>query len=180
MIWNNLNSFVAFSFCVYYTHDEKGFPPPPSFQTVPYWMILISCKNNENNYIIVILEGCLTMHLPHEIKWNANLMQLGNFIDVFLARHVLGTYSHHQEHQMLSCSVWFSTPSFWMDGGLKSHCIGHVFDAVGAIHHPHRKHDLHSSSQDHPHLKTRCRKSYTPTHHLMLLMMGVCARNVLS
>jgi len=38
------------------------------------------------------------MHLPHEMKWNANLMQLGNFIDVLLARHVLGTYAHHQEH----------------------------------------------------------------------------------
>jgi len=24
------------------------------------------------------LEGCFTVHLPHEIKWNANLMQLGN------------------------------------------------------------------------------------------------------
>jgi len=44
------------------------------------------------------LEGCLTVHLPHEIKWRANLMQLGNFIDVFLARHVSGTYAYHQEH----------------------------------------------------------------------------------
>jgi len=44
------------------------------------------------------LEGCLTVHLPHEITWNANLMQLGNFIDIFLARHVSGTYVHHQEH----------------------------------------------------------------------------------
>ena len=34
----------------------------------------------------------------YEIKCNANLMQLGNFIDVFLARHVSGTYAHHQEH----------------------------------------------------------------------------------
>jgi len=25
-------------------------------------------------------------------------MKQGNFIDVFLARHVLGTYAHHQEH----------------------------------------------------------------------------------
>jgi len=25
-------------------------------------------------------------------------MQRGNFIDVFLARHVSGTYAHHQEH----------------------------------------------------------------------------------
>ena len=30
-----------------------------------------------------------------EIKWNANLMQLGNVIDVSLARHVSGTYAHH-------------------------------------------------------------------------------------
>ena len=36
--------------------------------------------------------------LPCEIKWNANLMQLGNFIDVFLAWHVSGIYAHHQEH----------------------------------------------------------------------------------
>jgi len=38
------------------------------------------------------IEGCLTVHLSHEIMWNANLMQQGNFIDVFLARHVSGTY----------------------------------------------------------------------------------------
>jgi len=25
-------------------------------------------------------------------------MQLGNFIGVFLTRHVSGTYAHHQEH----------------------------------------------------------------------------------
>ena len=29
--------------------------------------------------------------------WNANLIQLGNFTDVFLA-HVSGTYAHHKEH----------------------------------------------------------------------------------
>ena len=45
-------------------------------------------------------------------------MQQGNYINVFLARHVLGTYAHHQEHWMLSCSIWFSAPSFWMGGGL--------------------------------------------------------------
>ena len=47
---------------------------------------------------ILTLEGCLTVHLPHEILWNANLMQQGNFIDAFLARHISGTYAHHQEH----------------------------------------------------------------------------------
>ena len=49
---------------------------------------------------------CLTRHVtgfgeryvPREVERNANLMQLSNFIDVFLARHVSGTYAHHQEH----------------------------------------------------------------------------------
>ena len=27
--------------------------------------------------------------------WNASLMQQGNFIDIFLARHVSGTYAAH-------------------------------------------------------------------------------------
>ena len=63
------------------------------------------------------------MHLPHEIMWNANLMQQGNFIDISLARHVSGTYAHHQQHQMMSCSIWFSAPSFWMGGGLESRSL---------------------------------------------------------
>jgi len=50
------------------------------------------------------------MHLPQEIIWNANLMQQGNFINEYLARNVSGTYAHHQEYQMLSCSIWFSAP----------------------------------------------------------------------
>jgi len=44
-----------------------------------------------------------------------------------------------------------------MDGGLESRCVGRVYRADGAVrvarHHPHRTHDLHSSSQDH-HLTT--------------------------
>jgi len=39
-----------------------------------------------------------TNRLSDEIKRNASLMQLGNFIDVFLAQHVSGTYARHQEH----------------------------------------------------------------------------------
>ena len=64
-------------------------------------------------------------------------MQQGNFIDVrvFLARHVSGAYAHHQEHQMLSCSIWFSTPSFWMGGGLESRCVGRVCGEDGALLH---------------------------------------------
>jgi len=42
---------------------------------------------------------------------------------------------------MLSCSIWFSAPSFWMDGGLESSCVGRVYGADGAVrlarHHPH-------------------------------------------
>jgi len=37
-------------------------------------------------------------YFDDEIMWNATLMQQGNFIDIFLARHVSGTYAHHQEH----------------------------------------------------------------------------------
>jgi len=39
---------------------------------------------------------------------------------------------------MLICSVWFSAPSFWKDGGLESLCVGRVYGADGAVHHPHR------------------------------------------
>ena len=49
---------------------------------------------------------------------------------------------------MLSCSIWFSAPSFWMGGGLESLCVGRVYVANSAVHHPHRTHDLHSGSQD--------------------------------
>jgi len=60
-------------------------------------------------------------------------MQLGNFIDVFLTGHVSGTYVHHREHWMLSCSIWFSAPSYWMGGGLESCCVGRVDCAVCAV-----------------------------------------------
>jgi len=60
-------------------------------------------------------------------------MQQGNFINVFLARHVSGTYAHHQEHWMLNYSIWFSAPSFWMSGGLESSCVGRVYGADGAV-----------------------------------------------
>jgi len=88
-------------------------------------------------------------------------MQLGNFIDVFSAQHVSGTYAYHQEHHMLSCSIWFSAPSFWMGGGLESCCLGRVYGADGAVarHHPHRTHDLNSSSQDHHPSKNSVQKT---------------------
>jgi len=70
-------------------------------------------------------------------------MQQVNFIDVFLARHVSVTYAHHQEHWMLTCSIWFFAPSFWMGGG-------RVCGADGAVwQHPLHTHDLRSGSQNH-------------------------------
>ena len=35
---------------------------------------------------------------------------------------------------MLSCSIWFSAPSFWLDGDLESRCVGRVCGADGAVH----------------------------------------------
>jgi len=34
---------------------------------------------------------------------------------------------------MLSCGIRFSAPSFWMDGGLESRCVGRVHGADGAV-----------------------------------------------
>jgi len=31
---------------------------------------------------------------------------------------------------MLSSSIWFSAPSFWMGGGLENRCVGRVYGAV--------------------------------------------------
>ena len=47
---------------------------------------------------------------------------------------------------MLSYSIWFSAPSFWMGGGLERRCVGRVYGADGAVR---RTHDLRSSSQGH-------------------------------
>jgi len=103
-------------------------------------------------------------------------MQQCNFIDVFSALHVLGAYAHHQEHYMLSGSIWFSAPSFWMGGGLESRCVGCVYGANSAVRTLHTTHAAALKTTTHP--KTRCRKPYAATQHLMLLMVGVCARNL--
>jgi len=43
---------------------------------------------------------------------------------------------------MLSYSIWFSAPSFWMGGVLDSRCVGRVYGADGAVrrHYPHVHH----------------------------------------
>jgi len=62
--------------------------------------------NTTDQVINVNIEACSrnqccsgkAINIKYEIKWNANLMQLGNFINIFLVRHVWGTYAHYQEH----------------------------------------------------------------------------------
>jgi len=62
---------------------------------------------------------------------------------------------------MLSCSVWFPAPSFWMGCGFESRCVGRVYGADGAVrHYPHG--------------------TYVATQHLMLQIMGVYTRNMSS
>jgi len=48
-----------------------------------------------------------------------------------------------------------------MDGGLESRCVGCTYGADGAVrrHHPHRKHDLRSDSQDHHPSKNSVQKT---------------------
>jgi len=51
---------------------------------------------------------------------------------------------------MLSCSIWFSAPSFWMGGGgLESRCVGRVNGADGTGSATYSTHDLRSGPQDH-------------------------------
>jgi len=69
-----------------------------------------------------------------------------------------------------------------MGGDLESRCVGRVYGADGAVrrHHPHRTDDLNKITLLHqvgiPHYS----KPYAATQHLMLLMMGVCTRNMSS
>ena len=60
---------------------------------------------------------------------------------------------------MLSCSIWFSAPSFWMRGGLESRCVCRVCSADGARHHPHCTHDLSNGSEDHHPSKNSVQKT---------------------
>jgi len=83
---------------------------------------------------------------------------------------------------MLSCSIWFSAPSFWMGGGLENRCVGRVYSADGAVHGTlrtiHMTYAVVLKTTTHP--KTRRRKPYAATQHLMLLIMGACTRNMSS
>ena len=83
---------------------------------------------------------------------------------------------------MLGCSIRFSAPSFWMGGGLESRCVDRVCGADVAVHGTFRTaHTTYAAAlKTTTHPKTRCRKPYAAAQHLMLLMMGVCTRNMSS
>ena len=69
-----------------------------------------------------------------------------------------------------------------MGGGLESRCVGRVYGADGAVHDTVRTvHTTYAAAlKTTTHPKTRCKKPYAATQHLMLLMMGVCTRNMSS
>ena len=108
-----------------------------------------------------------------EIIWNANLMQQGNFINVFLARRVSGTYARPSSgtsdvelQRMVFCTEFLD--EWWSWEPLHRSCMGTANTTYAVA--------LKTTT----HLKTRCRKPYAATQHLMLLMMGVCTRNTSS
>jgi len=71
-----------------------------------------------------------------------------------------------------------------MGGGLESRCVGRVYGADGAVRPNGTIRTINTTyaaalkTTTHP--KTRCRKPYTATQQLMLLMMGICTRNMSS
>jgi len=76
---------------------------------------------------------------------------------------------------MLSCSIWFSAPICWMGGGLVYGVDGAVDGTFCTVHTTYT-----AALKMTTHPETRCRKPYAATQHLMLLMMGVCIRNMSS
>ena len=81
---------------------------------------------------------------------------------------------------MLSCSIWFSAPSFWMGDGLESLCVGLEYGADGDVHHPHSTHDLRSGSQYHHPSKNSVRKTIYCNSTSNASDDNVCTRNMSS
>jgi len=52
---------------------------------------------------------------------------------------------------MLSCNIWFSASSFWMGGGLESHCVGRVYGADGAVRHTRARAHTYTHTHTHTH-----------------------------
>jgi len=133
----------------------------------------VTHERAQNNNILK-LEGCLTVHLPHEIKWNANLMQQGNFIDVFLALTCFGyicpssgALDIELQHTVF-CTEFLDGWWFWEP--LRRSCVrcGWCRAAPSAPY----TWPMQRLSRPPPIQKLGAEK----TQHLMLLMMDVCTR----
>ena len=59
---------------------------------------------------LILFEGCLTVHLPHEIKWNANLMQQCNLLK-FLSSTCFGRIRPSSEALDVNLSQYLTN---WM------------------------------------------------------------------
>jgi len=86
---------------------------------------------------------------------------------------------------MLSWQHMVFCTELWKGGGLESRCVDRVYGADGAVCESHgifcTVHTTYAAAlKTTTHPKTRCRKPYAATQHLMLLMMGVSTRNTLS
>jgi len=101
--------------------------------------------------------------------------QHGNVIDLHFFRILILLLDAELQHTVY-CTEFLDR---WWSWELLRRVYS-VYSADGAVHHPHCTHDLRSGSQDHHSSKTRCRKPYAATQHLMLPMMGVCTRNMSS
>jgi len=55
--------------------------------------------------------------------------------EILLVYFQLYTFRAHKPivRSIRCCSIWFSGPSMWMDGGLESRCVGRVYGADGAV-----------------------------------------------
>jgi len=94
----------------------------------------ISMQNNSFKF-----EDCLTVHLHHEIMWNANLMQKDN--DMFRTqRPSSGALAVKLQH-MAFCTEFVD--GWWSWEPLRRSCLRFGWC------HPNRIHDPRSDSQDH-------------------------------
>ena len=65
---------------------------------------------------------------------------------------------------MLSCSIWFSAPSFWLGGVLESRCVGRVYGADGAVRRHGSVHTTHAAA-----LKTTTTQKLGAENHILQL-----------
>jgi len=91
---------------------------------------------------LILFEGCLTVHLPHEIKWNANLMQQCNLLK-FLSSTCFGRIRPSSEALDVNLSQYLTN---WMHKNLfhNKFYFMPVHVSSTCVHHQEVKIVLHS------------------------------------